>query len=226
MTITKNTTVTDLTTNKKIKLKKGKKVILANFLNARNGNTGYKSKTFYIRIDDDTVAKISGSYLKFKSYYIEDKYSNSIYEEYVNHNGFTSKTNYLIWVNQGTQRLILFKKSSSGWKVELNMRTSTGATESLGNTMIKFNLEVQDFESIGDYRGRMIRPRYETNKQRFGNKIHIGDMPSNSSGGNSSVAKPSSHGCPHISVKNRDLLYNKYNGESQNKLKNSKVIYY
>lgn len=229
---TQNVTVKDIYTGKSITLTKGKKITLLGELKYKRHS--YKNKTFSIRIDKNTVAKISGKYLKFVSYYVDDGYTNEIYENFINEQGFTSKTNYLIWVNRGTQRLMLFKKENSKWKIIENFKTSTGDSEgknthdSGGSTVTRFNLEVQDFgydSSLGNI-GRVIHVRYETSKKNHGNTMHVGSLPKNTVGGNSSENQPSSHGCPHLSKSFRNKLYNTYNGGSKNKLINSKVIYY
>ena len=232
VTLNKNTTVTDSYTKERIKLTKGQKIVLLDNLKRKRMN--YKNRLYRVRIDDDKIALIRGSYLNFHSYYVESGYDNSIYEEYVNHNGFTSKTNYLIWVNQGTQRLILFKKVGNTWKVSENMKTSTGDSEGKytndkgGTTPIQFDLEVRDFNSEKNKSslGRMIHVQKEKTKEYFANTIHVGSLPSNKAGGNASENAPSSHGCPHLSRSNRDKLYQKYNEGSDNKLISSKVIYY
>ena len=126
---------------------------------------------------------------------------------------------------------MLFKKENSKWKIIENFKTSTGDSEgkntndSGGSTITKFDLEVQDFNSESSV-GRAIHVRYETTKKNHGNTMHVGSLPKNTDGGNSSENQPSSHGCPHLSKSFRDKLYNTYNEKSKNKLINSKVIYY
>ena len=227
--ITEKVSVKNIYTKKSITLAKGKKVVLLGELKCKQQD--YKNQTFNIRIDKNTVAKISGKYLKFVSYYVDDGYTNEVYENFINEQGFTSKTNYLFWVNRGTQRLMLFKKENSKWKIIENFKTSTGDSEgkntndSGGSTITKFDLEVQDFNSEPSV-GRAIHVRYETTKKNHGNTMHVGSLPKNTDGGNSSENQPSSHGCPHLSKSFRDKLYNTYNEKSKNKLINSKVIYY
>ena len=227
--ITSKVTVKDIYTGKSITLASGKKVVLLGELKHKRND--YKNKTYTIRIDENSVAKISGKYLKFLSYYVDDGYTNQVYENFINDLGFTSKTNYLIWVNRGTQRLMLFKKENSKWTLVENFKTSTGDSEgkytgdSGGSTVTRFNLEVQDFNSESSV-GRAIHVRYETTKKNHGNTMHVGSLPKNTAGGNSSENAPASHGCPHLSTSFRNKLYNTYNGGSKNKLINSKVIYY
>ena len=227
--ITSKVTVKDIYTGKSITLASGKKVVLLGELKHKRND--YKNKTYPIRIDENSIAKISGKYLKFLSYYVDDGYTNQVYENFINDIGFTSKTNYLIWVNRGTQRLMLFKKENSKWTLVENVKTSTGDSEgkytgdSGGSTVTRFNLEVQDFNSESSV-GRAIHVRYETTKKNHGNTMHVGSLPKNTAGGNSSENAPSSHGCPHLSTSFRNKLYNTYNGGSKNKLINSKVIYY
>ena len=230
--ITSKVTVKDIYTGESITLASGKKVVLLGEL--KHKRKPYKTRTYKIRIDGNKIAKISGKYLKFLSYYVDDGYTNQVYENFINDLGLTSKTNYLIWVNRGTQRLMLFKKENSKWTLVENFKTSTGDSEgkytgdSGGSTVTRFNLEVQDFgydSSLGNI-GRVIHVRYETTKKNHGNTMHVGSLPKNTAGGNSSENAPASHGCPHLSTSFRNKLYNTYNGGSKNKLINSKVIYY
>ena len=235
VSITENIKVKDKYTNQTISLKKGQKVVLLGEL--KHKRKPYKTTTYKIRISKDNVAEITGKYLKFLSYYIDDGYSNSVYEEFINEQGFTSKTNYLIWVNVGTQRLMLFKKENSKWKIVENFKTSTGDSEGKnthdegGSTTVRFNVEVRDFNVESSY-GHVIHLQNDYvdsktgKKEYYGNTIHLGRLPKNTDGGNSSENQPSSHGCPHISKSFRNKLYNTYNGGSKNKLINSKVIYY
>lgn len=229
--IRSKTTVTGKYDKKKYVLKKNTKVELLGSLKGRRRN--YSDLTFKIRLKNGAIANIKGKYLTFHSYHIYDGYKNSDYEDYINNNGFTSKTNYLIWVNQGTQRFLLFKKKNKKWSLVENFKTSTGDEEGKntgdkgGSTTIKFNLQVRKFDSEPDsLNGKMIEVEREENGVYFGNTIHIGSLPKNISGGNPSENEPSSHGCPHLSASFRNKLYTKYNGGSSNRFVGSKVIYY
>lgn len=189
------------------------------------------NRNYDVRTKSGDIVNINGKYFKGTSYHIDNGYDNEVYENYVNGNGFTSKTKYLIWVNQGTQRLLLFENTSGKWKVVENFKTSTGDTEGFntndsgGSTTIKFNLEVRDFASESNV-GRAIHMQKEDTGAYFGNTIHVGSLPKNTKGGNSNENTPSSHGCPHVSKAFRDKLYNTYNKGSKNELKGTKVIYY
>lgn len=228
--ITSKVTVRGKYDNKNYTLSKNTKVELLGNLRRHFGS--YSAKTFTIRLKNGTIAEIKGKYLKFHSYHIDAGYKDSDYEDYINNNGFTSKTNYLIWVNQGTQRLLLFQRSGSSWKLVENFKTSTGDIEGKntgdngGSTTIKFNLQVRDFEAEStNMLGRMIHVEKEESGSYFGNTMHVGSLPKNVSGG-SLENDPSSHGCPHLSASFRNKLYNKYNGGTSNRLIGSKVIYY
>ncbi len=229
--ITSKVTVTGKYDKKKYTLKKNTKVELLGSLKGKRRN--YDNLTFKIRLKNGSIATIQGKYLKFHSYHIYDGYKNSDYEDYINNNGFTSKTNYIIWVQQGTQRFLLFKKKNKSWKLVENFKTSTGDEEGKntgdkgGSTTVKFNLQVRSFQTVeGSLNGRMILVEYEDTGIYFGNTIHTGSLPKNISGGNPSENEPSSHGCPHLSSSFRDKLYSKYNGGFSNNLVGSKVIYY
>ena len=203
--------------NETLTIKKGTNLILHGMMyNKKN------SSEVTVTLPDGRIGTVNPKYLKFKSYYIEKKYSNEVYTEYVNNLEIKSKTNYLFWVNQGSQRILVYEKDSNGvWKLKENEATSTGDREHKGGTGIRFNLEVQDFksESTNPSIGKMIHVRYITSKKYYGNTIHVGVVNS----------KPNSHGCPHITVAFRNRLFNKYsNGKSTGKgsLVGTRVIYY
>ena len=220
--INQKVTVTGKYNNKKYTLKKNTKVVLLGALKSKRRN--YSNLNFRIRLKDGTVATIQGKYLTFYNYHIDSGYKNSDYEDYVNNNGFTSKTNYLIWVNAGTQRLLLFQKSGKKWKLKENFKTSTGDDEGKnthdkgGSAGIKFNLEASVWDSGA------LRVKYETTGSDYANPMHTGALPKNEE--NPSENDPSSHGCTHLSTSFRNKMYNTYNGGSQNRLIGSKVIFY
>ncbi len=224
VTLLKKVTAEVLYSTKKKTIKKGTKATLLGTLNTYSGN-GYKNKTYRVRLTDGTIVKIQGSYLKFHSYSIDNGYSNAVYEDYINNNHFTSQTQYLIWVNQGTQRIMLFQKKSGKWKIVEMSKTSTGDRESVntgdrgGGTPTHFKISVKDFEAASSL-GRALH------MNGTGNTIHVGALPKNTRGGNPQENEPSSHGCPHISTSFRNKLYNTYNQQNKNKLIGTAAIYY
>lgn len=63
------------------------------------------------------------------TYYTAEHYTKEVKEGYVNQKGFTSKTNYLVWVSLWTQEVCIFQGSKGNWKLVRSEPCSTGANE-------------------------------------------------------------------------------------------------
>ena len=199
----------------KVKLSKGTKLVLHGIL-YYDKNT---SKELTVQLSDGRLALVKAKDLEYKNYKIEKQYSDEIYTEYINNLGVKSKTKYLIFVSQGTQRLLLFQKDSNNkWVIKENEHTSTGDRETKGNSNIKYNLEVKDFkvDAQNPSLGRAIHVRFISDKKYYGNTIHVGTLSS----------QPISHGCPRITRSFRNKLFNKYSRGRTYELTGTRVIYY
>ena len=56
----------------------------------------------------------------------KNAYSANLAEQYVNYRGFSSPTNYFIWVSTYSQKVYIFKGSKFDWKLEKSFTCSTG----------------------------------------------------------------------------------------------------
>lgn len=107
----KTVTTKELTTKKKITVKAGTKVIA-------NGHGTKVTCT----LSNGKKIKVSRSKLHYIGLKTTKKaYSQSVKENYVNKKGYSSKTKYLIWVNQGTLNTTIFKGSKGKWKMVRSM---------------------------------------------------------------------------------------------------------
>lgn len=61
-----------------------------------------------------------------QNYNSKTSYSAAIAEAWVNSKGYSSPTSYLIWINQYTQRVYIFKGSKNNWKLYKSCLTATG----------------------------------------------------------------------------------------------------
>ena len=79
---------------------------------------------------------VPSSKVGFSGYITNNKhaYSASTAEQYVNYRGFSSPTNYFIWVSTYAQKVYIFKGSKFNWKLEKSFTCSTGR----GSTPTKF----------------------------------------------------------------------------------------
>lgn len=82
-----------------------------------------------VRTSDGTVGWLKYSQLKggVKGVInLKNDYTKSVKEDYVNSNGFTSSTKYLVWVSPYTQRAYTFTGSAGNWKLLRSDRVTTG----------------------------------------------------------------------------------------------------
>lgn len=80
----------------------------------------YKGETYYVK-------RISTTNAKVKQSDYNRKYTQKEAEDFVNRKNLKSRTKNLIWVNTYTQRIYIFKKSGSKWKmVKGGWKVSTG----------------------------------------------------------------------------------------------------
>ena len=78
-----------------------------------------------VKFDDGTVGWAAWGTVRVKAQIkVKDDYPVSVKEEYANK--FASKTNYLVWVNEYTQRVNIFKGKQGSWKLIRSVRVTTG----------------------------------------------------------------------------------------------------
>lgn len=118
VTTKKKVTVLDKTTKKKVTLKKGTKLTVT----AKVGTT----VNGYLKNGDQI--SIKRSYLKYTGLDSSAKtdYSKSLKEEFVNVKGYTSNTNWMIWVSESTFKVNVYKGSKGKWKLQKSFPCCTG----------------------------------------------------------------------------------------------------
>lgn len=119
----KNTVSTKvLGTKKKITVKAGTKAIA-------NGH----GTTVVCTLKNKKQVKVNVKRLHYDGLRTSRKtYSKSVKENYVNKKGYSSKTKYLIWVNQTTCNTTIFKGSKGKWKMVRSMKCVVGKGSSTG----------------------------------------------------------------------------------------------
>ncbi len=107
-TLKTNVNVKVISSGQKLSLKKGQKVY------APKKSSG----TVTAQLADGRRFKIKAGNLKYTSnlYTVSKTYSKSTAENYVNSKGYSSSTGYLIWINQYTTTVTIFKGSKGKWK--------------------------------------------------------------------------------------------------------------
>lgn len=129
-----DTTGIVVSTGKKRVIKKGTNVT------AKSKSTG----TVTVILSNGTEVKLSGKRLKYGNLKVTTKdYSTATMEAFVNAKGYESKTSYLIWVNQYTTTMNVFKKTNGKWKLA---RKSPCIVGRYGNSPVGvYEIEKQDW---------------------------------------------------------------------------------
>ena len=106
----KKVTVWNITLSKKVTLKKGTKLaVTAKSGTAVNG---------YLKNGDKI--SIKRKYLKYTGLDVNGKndYTKTVKQEFVNSKGYTSNTDWLIWVSERTCKVYVYKGSAGKWKLK------------------------------------------------------------------------------------------------------------
>lgn len=121
-----NVTAKNLSTGGSIVIKKGTALVV----------TSKDGKTVNGYLSSGTSISVARSALKYTGLDSRSSdYSTSIKEEFVNAKGYSSRTNYFIWISQYTYRVNIYKGSAGKWKLvksypcivgKWNTRTSHG----------------------------------------------------------------------------------------------------
>ncbi len=107
-TVRSKTKATVAATGKKITLSKGTKIV---------AHTNAGKKTIEATMADGTVITIARSKIRYGNVKTTTEYyDQNVKEKYINKKGYSSKTKYLIWINQYTCNLTIFKGSKGKWK--------------------------------------------------------------------------------------------------------------
>lgn len=109
---------TSKSSKKRVKyLKKGTKVTTINSGNGRYQVKLSNGKTYW-------VAK--GRLKITSSVWTTKDYSNKTKLNFINSRGYSSKTKYLIWISQYTQRVVIFEGKKRNWKINRSVKCATG----------------------------------------------------------------------------------------------------
>lgn len=112
-----DTTGVLVSTGKKYKIKKGTSVT------AMSKST----ETVTVVLSNGKEVKVSGKKLNYGNLKTTTKeYSTATKEAFVNAKGYTSKTDYLIWISQYTTNTTVFKKVNGKWKIARSMPCIVG----------------------------------------------------------------------------------------------------
>lgn len=101
------------------KIKKGTKVTILKRARGAKGRCYVKINGKGYWINRNKLSFYGGSYTT-------KDYTTDVKENFVNSNGYTSKTKYLIWLSSYTQKVNIFKGSKGKWKLYKTFKCTTG----------------------------------------------------------------------------------------------------
>lgn len=181
----KTTTTVKLTGSKKrVKVKAGTKVVVRG-----------RGTSVPCTMAGGKKFKINSKKLRYTGLKTSKKtYSKNVKENFVNKRGYSSKTKYLIWINQYTCNTTIFKGSKGKWKMVRSMICVIGkGSDSGGTTPVGVYKLCRR-----DYAYGMPRVYFTWNSSKgWGNSFHRRI--------NSVTRGPASHGC--IRLGDSDLSY-------------------
>lgn len=90
---------------------------------------------------ESLAAQVSPDYVGDFTMEYDIDYTTEVKEAFVNYNGYSSKTEYLLWVNRATQKVNIFSGSQENWTLLATHRCATGAMSTptpLGVTYVTY----------------------------------------------------------------------------------------
>lgn len=175
----------------------GKKYLSSQTSKAITVKPGKYVNNNYDKLLANTVRTIG--YVGNKEIYTTKKYSKKVKLAFVNAKGYSSKTDYLIWISHYTQQVTIFQGSKGNWKI---IRTFSCATGTASN-----------HSPIGVYKITYKEPGwfYTSTKELYvthfagRNSFHTRPLWNSGEVQNPTIGRPASHGC--IRCYNEDAKY-------------------
>lgn len=142
-------------------------------------------------------------YVGNKCIYTTKKYSTEVKTAFVNYKGYSSKTNYLIWISHYTQQVTIFQGSKGKWK---QIRTFTCATGTAQNHSPRGVFKITYKEKGWFYTS--TKELYVTH-YKGRNSFHTRPLWNNGTVQNPTIGKPASHGCVRCYNQDAKYIYDK-----------------
>ena len=195
-TFNQNVTVTSYDGKTRTAFNKGQKVRVTN-KNSSTAYLSYNGKEYRVNPGLITCTSMITDYRK--------AYSGKVAQEYVNYKGFTSTSNWFVWVNTYTQHVYVFKGSQYRWKLQKDFVCSTGmlkAQTSYGFTYIRSKQYEWWFtyDQLAYYASRI-------GCGAFHSWLYYPGEPKRYYPGIGTMGYPASHGCVRIDLKNAKYMY-------------------
>lgn len=176
----------DRATGETVRLYKEKTVSVENYNNAHYNRIEYKD------LYDEALKTVSPVYRgNYKSSYNID-YSADIKKGFVNAKNYSSKTNYLVWVNLATQKVNVFTGSQGDWNFIQTFRCASGAKSTPTPTGVTYVTYKQTAWVTSSYKCRPIVRFYPGTGYAFHSMLYY---PNSNKLKDGSMGYPVSHGC-------------------------------
>ena len=136
---------------------------------------------------------------------IDNDLSNYEKESFVNAKGYSSSSQYLIWVNIGTQHTSVFQGSQGNWKLIRSGLVSTGASDGTPRGVFKTTYKQTNW-TTSSY---TVKPvvRFYGGGYAFHSRLYKPGTTTLKAGNSNGVGYPLSHGCVRMQADDIQWLY-------------------
>ncbi len=182
--------------------KKGTKRVKYLKAGTRVTTVDYGNRRYKIKLSDGKYYWLSKDRLRFTaSIWTTKDYSTKTKQDFVNKKGYKSKTKYLIWVSQYTQRVVIYKGSKGKWKVVRSGQCATGTHKNMTPKRTMYLTYRK--------KGRYYRTQYESPIVYFtgGNAFHSRIKLYSGGYADATIGRPKSHGCVRLLQPEIDYIY-------------------
>ena len=156
-----------------------------------------------IKRKDGSVVYIKTSALNFTAeHYTSNDYTTEQKELFVNSQGYSSKTKYLIWMNTYTQRVNIFEGSKGNWKLIRNSICASGAIDTPTPPGLKSLYEKQKTHKYAHSHYDYLSKFQSENCFHTRIKYYSGGYV------DSRLGRPLSHGCVRMKDNDATYIYN------------------
>lgn len=140
------------------------------------------------------------------SYAAKNDYSTTTKEVWINAKGYSSNTNYLVWINRAYQHVNVFTGSKGNWKLVKSFIVGTGAADTptpVGVTTVTYKLKAG--WTTGTYTVRPVVGFYPNTGYAFHSRLCY---PGTDTEYDFSSGYPVSHGCVRMQHNDINWIYN------------------
>lgn len=140
------------------------------------------------------------------SYAANNDYSKTTKEVWINAKGYSSNTNYLVWINRAYQHVNVFTGSKGNWKLTKSFIVGTGAASTptpVGVTTVSYKLKAG--WTTGTYTVRPVVGFYPGTGYAFHSRLCY---PGTDTEYDFSSGYPVSHGCVRMKHNDINWIYN------------------